>query len=68
MLLLLLPGTSTSYYGDEIGMLNVEVTGESQDPVGKDDKVCDMTSYTYAYILKCPCRFLHIHGSTYMGM
>uniref|UniRef100_A0A3Q3W155 Amino acid transporter heavy chain SLC3A1 n=1 Tax=Mola mola TaxID=94237 RepID=A0A3Q3W155_MOLML len=34
MMLLTLPGTPTTYYGEEIGMENIEVT-ESQDPAGK---------------------------------
>ncbi|KAG7462649.1 hypothetical protein MATL_G00187020 [Megalops atlanticus] len=34
MLLLTLPGTPTTYYGEEIGMQNVNVT-EIQDPFGK---------------------------------
>ena len=43
MLLALLPGVSTTYYGDEIGMQDIDISGrESQDPVGKDDKVCEI--------------------------
>uniref|UniRef100_A0A3B3QJC5 Amino acid transporter heavy chain SLC3A1 n=1 Tax=Paramormyrops kingsleyae TaxID=1676925 RepID=A0A3B3QJC5_9TELE len=36
MMLLTLPGTPTTYYGEEIGMENVNVT-EIQDPFGKFD-------------------------------
>lgn len=36
MLLLTLPGTATTYYGEEIGMENINVTdGQIQDPAGK---------------------------------
>uniref|UniRef100_UPI0037E72666 amino acid transporter heavy chain SLC3A1 n=1 Tax=Semicossyphus pulcher TaxID=241346 RepID=UPI0037E72666 len=36
MLLLTLPGTPTTYYGEEIGMENINVTdSENQDPAGK---------------------------------
>ncbi|XP_035656989.1 neutral and basic amino acid transport protein rBAT [Oncorhynchus keta] len=36
MLLLTLPGTPTTYYGEEIGMMNINVTiDEIQDPFGK---------------------------------
>ena len=37
MLLLTLPGTPTTYYGEEIGQVNVPVTFEdTQDPWGKN--------------------------------
>ena len=36
MILLLLPGTPTTYQGEEIGMLNIKVSYEdTQDPFGK---------------------------------
>ena len=36
MILLLLPGTPTTYYGEEIAMRPIHVTyEETQDPVGK---------------------------------
>ncbi|KAM6916610.1 amino acid transporter heavy chain SLC3A1 [Xenentodon cancila] len=36
MLLLTLPGTPTTYYGEEIGMENINITeGQIQDPAGK---------------------------------
>ena len=35
MLLLLLPGTPTTYYGEELGMCGIKVTYEdTQDPFG----------------------------------
>lgn len=40
MLLLTLPGTPTTYYGEEIGMENINVTqSEIQDPAGKYNAV-----------------------------
>ncbi|TNN64300.1 Neutral and basic amino acid transport protein rBAT [Liparis tanakae] len=40
MLLLTLPGTPTTYYGEEIGMENINVTdSEAQDPAGKHNAV-----------------------------
>lgn len=38
MLLLTLPGTPNTYYGEELGMENINITG-SQDPAGKYDTV-----------------------------
>lgn len=38
MLLLTLPGTPTTYYGEEVGMENVNVS-VIQDPFGKFDPV-----------------------------
>lgn len=38
MLLLTLPGTPSTYYGEELGMENINIT-ESQDPAGKHDAV-----------------------------
>lgn len=38
MLLLTLPGTPNTYYGEELGMENINVTG-SQDPAGKYEAV-----------------------------
>lgn len=36
MLLLTLPGTATTYYGEEIGMENINITdSQIQDPAGK---------------------------------
>lgn len=36
MLLLTLPGTPTTYYGEEIGMENINITADQvQDPFGK---------------------------------
>lgn len=40
MLLLTLPGTPTTYYGEEIGMVNVNIS-VIQDPFGKDDPVSE---------------------------
>lgn len=40
MLLLTLPGTPTTYYGEEIGMENVNVS-VIQDPFGKFDPVSE---------------------------
>lgn len=40
MLLLTLPGTPTTYYGEEIGMENINVTASQiQDPFGKYNAV-----------------------------
>lgn len=40
MLLLTLPGTHTTYYGEEIGMENINVThSQMQDPAGKFNAV-----------------------------
>lgn len=40
MLLTLLPGVCTTYYGDELGMQDIDISGrESQDPEGKANKV-----------------------------
>lgn len=40
MMLLTLPGTATTYYGEEIGMENINVTAsEIQDPAGKRSTV-----------------------------
>lgn len=40
MLLLTLPGTPTTYYGEEIGMENINVTdSQIQDPAGKYNSV-----------------------------
>lgn len=40
MLLLTLPGTPTTYYGEEIGMENINITeSQMQDPAGKYSKV-----------------------------
>jgi glycosidase len=37
LLLLLLPGTPTTYYGEEIGMLPISVSyADTQDPHGKN--------------------------------
>lgn len=38
MLLLTLPGTPSTYYGEELGMENVNITA-SRDPAGKYDRV-----------------------------
>lgn len=38
MLLLTLPGTPNTYYGEELGMENINITG-SQDPAGKYNMV-----------------------------
>jgi len=47
MLLLTLPGTPTTYYGEEIGMVNVNIS-VIQDPFGKVDPVS--VKYTTEYI------------------
>lgn len=40
MLLMTLPGTPTTYYGEELGMENIHVPeDEIQDPFGKFDPV-----------------------------
>lgn len=40
MMLLTLPGTPTTYYGEEIGMENINVTqSQIQDPAGKYNAV-----------------------------
>lgn len=44
MLLLTLPGTPTTYYGEEIGMENVNVS-VIQDPFGKFDPVSEKALY-----------------------
>lgn len=44
MLLLTLPGTPTTYYGEEIGMENVNVS-VIQDPFGKFDPVSKQALY-----------------------
>lgn len=38
MLLLTLPGTPNTYYGEELGMESINITG-SRDPAGKYDTV-----------------------------
>lgn len=45
MLLLTLPGTPSTYYGEELGMENINITG-SQDPAGKHDRVKTSTLET----------------------
>lgn len=43
MMLLTLPGTPTTYYGEEIGMENINVTqSQTQDPIGKYNVVSVM--------------------------
>lgn len=50
MLLLTLPGTPTTYYGEEIGMENINVTeSQIQDPAGKYNAV---SCKTFKYSLK----------------
>lgn len=45
MLLLTLPGTPTTYYGEEIGMENINITeSQMQDPAGKYNKVSTLLS------------------------
>lgn len=40
MLLLTLPGTPTTYYGEEIGMENINITdSQVQDPAGRYNTV-----------------------------
>lgn len=47
MLLLTLPGTPTTYYGEEIGMENVNVTEDQLlDPVGKLNAVSNISIRT----------------------
>lgn len=48
MLLLTLPGTPTTYYGEEIGMVNVNVS-VIQDPFGKFDPVSEKALYYNYY-------------------
>lgn len=55
MLLLTLPGTPTTYYGEEIGMENVNVT-EIQDPFGKFNPVS---------VLPLVCRNTHLPKDQY---
>lgn len=51
MLLLLLPGTSTTYYGDELGMSDIDISGrQSVDPLGLIDKVSRALRYIYVYV------------------
>lgn len=51
MLLLTLPGTPTTYYGEEIGMENIDVAeDEMLDPVGKLNTVSYISSDTAIYI------------------
>lgn len=50
MLLLTLPGTPTTYYGEEIGMENINVTdSQIQDPAGKYNSVSTAHSNTHLY-------------------
>lgn len=44
MLLLTLPGTPTTYYGEEIGMVNVNVS-VIQDPFGKFNPVSKVNDF-----------------------
>lgn len=53
MLLLTLPGTPNTYYGEELGMENINITG-SQDPAGKYDLV-KTSSLEVGLDLKCSC-------------
>lgn len=47
MLLLTLPGTPTTYYGEEIGMENINITqSQIQDPAGKYNLVSILHSHT----------------------
>lgn len=47
MLLLTLPGTPTTYYGEEIGMENINVTEDQLlDPVGKLNAVSNTSIST----------------------
>lgn len=48
MLLLTLPGTPTTYYGEEIGMENINVTqSQIQDPAGKYNLVSIVHTHTH---------------------
>ena len=52
MLLLLLPGVATTYYGEEIGMVNVRISFEdTQDPQGKN-----AGRELYTLLSRDPCR------------
>lgn len=61
MLLLTLPGTPTTYYGEEIGMENINITeSQVQDPAGKYNKVSTMHTLINTLILthaKCNKQF-----------
>ncbi|XP_067929535.1 maltase A2-like isoform X2 [Watersipora subatra] len=74
MLLLTLPGVSTTYYGDEIGMLNINISDRpSQDPVGWSDKSLsrdperspmqwyDNSSSCYGFTSDCQAAWLPPH-------
>lgn len=69
MLLLTLPGTPTTYYGEEIGMENVDVTEDQiLDPMGKLNAVSNISISTSVdhnlhslYLPTCPSIHPSIH-------
>lgn len=52
MLLLTLPGTATTYYGEEIGMRNINLTDTgSLDPAGRYNTVSFVLSLSLTLLL-----------------